>query len=790
MGKTELCYYLFLVLVVAELCLQPVAAGSTVKFLPGFQGPLPFELETGYIGVGDHEDAQLFYYFIKSESNPESDPVLLWITGGPGCSALSGLIYEIGKKISRTRCRIVDAIVYTCKRLAVVGRRRGRVGQKEYGVEVITMGMLTNTFEPVEYNGCLPKMILNPYSWTENEMEVKPFNKLKMNYYRTMQSDITRNNMLLNVYSKIHLTFEGEDNYEIPYAYGMGLISYELYEQRIFFYLTTLCLQRFTSENAPEVPEGTSDKEHFVIVEAWKYSDFLCRNYILSGLQDDLYNIYSGTKTSKELWGTLERKYKIEDAGIKKFLVVRFQDFKMIDSKSVVSQVQELQVIIHDLLEEAEQGSHQPKKKFKEKCFNCGKIGHKSTDCRAPKKGKKKDQENMIESNKECNDLCAMFSECNLAGNLREWWMDSGSTCHVCSNKELFSSFAPAQVEEIFYMANSATAKVEGTGKICLKMTSGKVLTLNNVLHEQSSGGSKRPRDEPIENEHNEENPRCSTHQRTSTLFGSDFVTFFLENEPQTFKEAMTSSDSSFWKEAVNSEIDSILSNHTWELVDLPPGNKPLGSKWIFKRKMKVDGTIDKYKARLVVKGFKQKEGKKNKVCKLIKSLYGLKQALKQWHAKFDQTMVLDKFKCMEFNIAKTPLDVSFALRKNEVLEGYSDANWITGSNEVKSTSGYVFTIGGGAVSWKSSKQTCIARSTMESKFIALDKAGEEAEWLRNFLEDIPYCPKPVAPIAWQPEVAAMYSAFEDDKGIVSCFLELHEIAPEPRLKTFPDMLL
>ena len=41
-------------------------------------------------------------------------------------------------------------------------------------------------------------------------------------------------------------------------------------------------------------------------------------------------------------------------------------------------------------------------------------------------------------------------------------------------------------------------------------------------------------------------------------------------------------------------------------------------------------------------------------------------------------------------------------------------------------------------MSWKSSKKTCIARSTMKSKFIALDKAGEEAEWLRHFLEDIP----------------------------------------------------
>ena len=56
-------------------------------------------------------------------------------------------------------------------------------------------------------------------------------------------------------------------------------------------------------------------------------------------------------------------------------------------------------------------------------------------------------------------------------------------------------------------------------------------------------------------------------------------------------------------------------------------------------------------------------------------------------------------------------------------------------------------TLGGAAVSCKSSKQTCIARSTMESEFIALDKAGEEAEWLRHFLEDMPMWPKPVPPI-------------------------------------------
>ena len=66
---------------------------------------------------------------------------------------------------------------------------------------------------------------------------------------------------------------------------------------------------------------------------------------------------------------------------------------------------------------------------------------------------------------------------------------------------------------------------------------------------------------------------------------------------------------------------------------------------------------------------------------------------------------------------------------------------------DTKSTSGYVFTLSGIAVSWKSSKKTCIARSIMEFEFIALDKAGEEAEWLRQFLEDIPIWPKPVPTI-------------------------------------------
>lgn len=66
---------------------------TVITDLPGFPGPLPFKLETGYIAVGDVE---LFYYFVESQGDPVSDPLMLWLTGGPGCSSFSGLIYEIG----------------------------------------------------------------------------------------------------------------------------------------------------------------------------------------------------------------------------------------------------------------------------------------------------------------------------------------------------------------------------------------------------------------------------------------------------------------------------------------------------------------------------------------------------------------------------------------------------------------------------------------------------------------------------------------------------------------------
>ncbi|GKA23909.1 hypothetical protein Tco_0709942, partial [Tanacetum coccineum] len=69
----------------------------------------------------------------------------------------------------------------------------------------------------------------------------------------------------------------------------------------------------------------------------------------LNGLVDDLYNAYCKTTTAKELWESLECKYKTKDVGTKRLMVACFLDYKMVDSKNVITQVQDLQVLLHDI---------------------------------------------------------------------------------------------------------------------------------------------------------------------------------------------------------------------------------------------------------------------------------------------------------------------------------------------------------------------------------------------------------------------------------------------------------
>jgi hypothetical protein len=101
---------------------------------------------------------------------------------------------------------------------------------------------------------------------------------------------------------------------------------------------------------------------------------------------------------------------------------------------------------------------------------------------------------------------------------------------------------------------------------------------------------------------------RKSMRQRVAKSFGNDFIVYLVE-DTSTISESYSSPGADLWKEAIRSEMESIMSNGTWEVIDHPYGYQPIGCKWIFKKKLRPDGTIERYKARLVAKGYTQKEG-------------------------------------------------------------------------------------------------------------------------------------------------------------------------------------
>ena len=130
-----------------------------------------------------------------------------------------------------------------------------------------------------------------------------------------------------------------------------------------------------------------------------------------------------------------------------------------------------------------------PTKKFQGKCYVCNKQGHRAKDCRShkeqgnPKKKRPQANETKVDDVSDMN-LSAVVSKVNFIGsNTKEWWVDTGATHHVCSDKKMFSSYQTIDNGEQLFMGNSSFSKVEGQGKVVLNMTSGKELTLNDVLH-------------------------------------------------------------------------------------------------------------------------------------------------------------------------------------------------------------------------------------------------------------------------------------------------------------------
>ena len=426
--------------------------------------------------------------------------------------------------------------------------------------------------------------------------------------------------------------------------------------------------------------------------------------------------------------------------------------------------------------------------------------------------------------------------------------------------------------------------------------------------------------------------------------------------EPKSLEEALATEHANQWRAAADSEFESLMKNETWKLVELPSDRKPIGCKWVFKVKYCSDGKIERFKARLVAKGYAQKygidydetfspvvrfssirallayavqngllihqmdvvtaflngnleeeiymeqpdgyiqPGKENLVCKLQKSLYGLKQSPRCWNTAFQEYMeviqfkqstadpciyvkmtdaiailavyvddlivmastleemqqiketlksrfqmkdlgklhyclgisieqdeerkclwihqkqyilnMLEKYSLSNAKVVSTPADVSVQLKKDdgvsnkvdsvtyqsiigsllyaaiatcpdiaqavgvvakfssspnqshltaakrilrylkgtlnlairyqkledEELIGYTDADWAGDLDDRHSTTGNIFMMGGGPISWLSKKQAIVALSTSEAEYVALSFATQEIVWLRKLL--------------------------------------------------------
>ncbi|GKA12847.1 pol polyprotein, partial [Tanacetum coccineum] len=232
--------------------------------------------------------------------------------------------------------------------------------------------------------------------------------------------------------------------------------NFKRWQQKMFFYLTTLGLARFLKETVPEVEPP---------------------------VEDPLYNMYCKTTTVKELWESLERKYKTEDAGTKKFVVL-IHDIHA--EGMTLSETFQAAAIIEKLPPSWVDFKNYLKHKRKEMSVEDLVVHHRiEEDNRSNPKGKGKDKRKNDKKSKGKSEYLAPKAEIvNLVGtNHGGWWIDTGATRHVCADKSMFHYFRAVDNRQKLYMGNYVTTDIKGEGDVVLKMTAEKELKLTNVLY-------------------------------------------------------------------------------------------------------------------------------------------------------------------------------------------------------------------------------------------------------------------------------------------------------------------
>ncbi|GJX14516.1 zinc finger, CCHC-type containing protein [Tanacetum coccineum] len=384
----------------------------------------------------------------------------------------------------------------------------------------------------------------------------------------------------------------------------------------------------------------------------WDNDDYICRDLILKGMSDPLFNIYQNIKFKKELWDSLEAKYMANDASSKKFLVSNFTNYKMTYSRPIMEQYNELLGILERFTQhkmntdEAIQVSciidklpplwkdfKHTLKHLKEELtlIELGSHLRIEESLRAQDSDKPKSnnvvgpQLNIVNDN-----IASTFMSISKLNDSIIWHARLG---HV-----LFKRMQDMSKDGLIPAFDIDTGKYEALDKFKVFKTEVELQQRSlikrfrtdregeymDTLYFQAVVRLPGPKLKKIVKEALNASlldmlsiprllvlrPSLSIPKGTEDIGGSivpEKVT--KEDDPKTFDEAMKSLDIAFWKETINDEMNYIMGNNAWLLDDLPLSCKPFDCKWIFKRKLKVDGTIKNFKARLVIRGFRQKSG-------------------------------------------------------------------------------------------------------------------------------------------------------------------------------------
>ncbi|GJX45341.1 zinc finger, CCHC-type containing protein [Tanacetum coccineum] len=366
--------------------------------------------------------------------------------------------------------------------------------------------------------------------------------------------------------------------------------DFRRWQKKMHFLLTTLKVVYVLTTPMPELMEDAT-VEAIRIRAKWENDDYICRGHILNGMSDSLFDVYTNVESAKELWDSLESKYMAEDSSSKKFLVSNFNNYKMVDSRPVMEQYNELLRILgqytqhglkmdesisvssiidklppswkdfkhtlkhgkddlslvqlgsHLRIEESLRAQESDKGKGKEvvgpsvnmmeeggknknnkqnkgkkrgfkdnnggsgsnkkpklECWKCGKTGHFKRDCRS---GNKKNNASASGSRKGSKDqsqdqgqnlvhVCNRFIKYSVSliseafyvqVDAIAWWIDSGATTHVCKDRCWFKTYEPVEDGSVLYMGDDHFAPIYGQGSVVLEFSSGKSITLFNVLY-------------------------------------------------------------------------------------------------------------------------------------------------------------------------------------------------------------------------------------------------------------------------------------------------------------------